>query len=396
MQMLDHKVLIVGESLSYPNGMASAERALQIAHGFKANGWTPVLAPLRKASLGNCAASQIEGVDIVDMFSPAQSSGFLRPSRAGFRLLYCEVKKNDYKMVFSLTTTTVMLFKLWFVCRLLGKQLVYDIVEDPLGKFLNRPPKVYSPYYWYETILFIIDGLLCYLIGWRFPSHLAVISHELEKMVKRLRISLHPSYLPILKKISNANHAANPVSGRDICYCGSLSFAKDGIKTMLEAVSILKKNGADVRLYLYGKGRKFDLLRMKWLIKRLNIADNVVIAGFVTKEELVNRLESSFALVLPKPDNLQNRYNFATKLIDYLESRRPCILSDVGEVKYFFRDRENALLFQSQDSNQLASALKWLMKNPEKADLIGLNGYATFVAEFDAERRIAELLHAVS
>jgi glycosyltransferase involved in cell wall biosynthesis len=66
-----------------------------------------------------------------------------------------------------------------------------------------------------------------------------------------------------------------------------------------------------------------------------------------------------------------------------MAARKPIIASDVGGVRYFVRDNETGLLFQSENVEELAAKLTILLKDPELRARLAARGYELVMSEFD-------------
>lgn len=388
------KILLVNNITDYSNRMAAANRTLQIALGFKSNDCTPFLYSITKK---NDTIDQIEGVTILSY----KSIIGVRKKKIGKALNFVGIKylidQFDIDLIFAQNFNFYTLLKLKIISLNTKTKLVYDIVEDPLGKYINRSFRFYSLAYWLESVTKIFDVIFLYSLGWRLPDYLTVISHNLGNLIEKIKIRKPIIYLPILRYIDSTKVTKKSIDNNIdiITYCGSLSLKKDGLTYLFKAIKILKSEGIEIKLQLYGPSLRIDQIRINRYIKKYNIEKNVKFHGFVQDEILKNAMNNSFALVLPKPLNRQNKYNFATKLIDYLESKRPVITTDVGEIEHYFTHRVNAIIVESNQSYQLAEQIKWLRSNSEQATLIGLNGYRTLIKEFNSSTLIQSLLKIV-
>ena len=59
-------------------------------------------------------------------------------------------------------------------------------------------------------------------------------------------------------------------------------------------------------------------------------------------------------LVLARPDNIQAKYGFPTKLGEYLLSGRPVVLTDVGNITDFLKDGVSAFIAKPGDIDCVA------------------------------------------
>jgi glycosyltransferase involved in cell wall biosynthesis len=360
---------------AYADGAASTNRALNIAEGFQANGYAPTLFSMRPHT------------------GPRHLNGFECLGSGAQPIEDLKARADDYDAVFLVGAQADTLLALEGVPR--RYVLIHDVVEDPLGLLLNRPMRPYAPGYWTELRALLREVRLSYRRAWRVPDIITVISGALRDLVFRYSPGPPLVYLPIIGRDCEPASPSAADHGRDISHCGSMSFAKDDIWTLLRALRELRRRSIDVRLHFFGYALRSELFRLRLVTKLMRIDDAVVWHGLVEEAQLKQHLRDSAALVLTKGDNRQNRFNFSTRLIDYLGSRRPCILSRVGEPVRYFSHGKNALIFEPGDYRGLADAVQYVFADREAASEIGAAGCGLLQTEFNATHRIAELVRQV-
>ena len=186
------------------------------------------------------------------------------------------------------------------------------------------------------------------------------------------------------------------VRDRYIAYCGTVSNNKDGVDELIKAFAITAKLHPDVKLYIIGlipkKNEEKDNLK---LIDDLGITDQVVFTGLVTAKQMPQLLKNAEVLALDRPDNLQAKYGFATKMGEYLLSGRPVVVTKVGDFPLFLKDGESALLANPSDANDFATKLNWALDNPKAAEDIGRRGAEVAMREFNyltESKKIADVI----
>jgi glycosyltransferase involved in cell wall biosynthesis len=160
-----------------------------------------------------------------------------------------------------------------------------------------------------------------------------------------------------------------------ITYCGTISEQKDGISYLLKAFAVVSKKHEEISLTLIGpfenETTKSNVLK---LIKDLHIENKVVFLGKVSAENMPRILSDAKILALSRPDNKQAQYGFPTKLGEYLMTRRPVVITRVGDFDKYLNDKENVIFAKSDNVNDFAKKLLWTLDNYELAKEIGLKG----------------------
>ena len=174
-------------------------------------------------------------------------------------------------------------------------------------------------------------------------------------------------------------------SVRYIAYCGNASNNKDGVDELIKAFALVANSVKDVKLYIIGdiptKEQKFENYE---LAKSLGIADRIVFTGMVKSSEIPQLLKNAEILALDRPDNLQAKYGFPTKLGEYLLTQNPVVVTSVGDITEFLIDGKSALIAKPCDPQDFSSKLIWALKNPKEASRIGLCGYEVAMNNFNS------------
>lgn len=181
-----------------------------------------------------------------------------------------------------------------------------------------------------------------------------------------------------------------------IAYCGTASNNKDGVDELIRAFAILTNNHPDYKLYIIGetpsKDQRFSNLE---LVKSLGIENKVVFTGIVNRNEIPQLLKNAEILALDRPDNLQAKYGFPTKLGEYLLTGNPVVVTRVGDIPLFLKDGESAFIAEPQNAQCFANKLSLAIEHPNKAKTVGENGEKVAKQSFNyltETKKIVELL----
>jgi glycosyltransferase involved in cell wall biosynthesis len=108
----------------------------------------------------------------------------------------------------------------------------------------------------------------------------------------------------------------------------------------------------------------------------------------IDHDEVIRTMKGASCLVLARPDSLQARAGFPTKLGEYLATGRPVVVTKVGEIPDFLMDEVSAYLVDaSGDRSDLAEKIAEKILNVfsdlEKAEKIGVEGRTVALKCFD-------------
>lgn len=158
-----------------------------------------------------------------------------------------------------------------------------------------------------------------------------------------------------------------------VAYCGKASNMKDGVDDLIKAFAIVAKKFLEVKLYIMGEAPSKESDNVA-LVESLGIKDRVVFTGIIAAEDMPHYLVNAKALCLARPNSLQNKYGFPTKLGEYLLSGNPVVVTKVGDIPLFLNDGDTALMAECGDIEEFANKIKWVLENPEGASIIGARG----------------------
>ena len=180
---------------------------------------------------------------------------------------------------------------------------------------------------------------------------------------------------------------------RYIAYCGKATNNKDGVDQLIKAFAITSNTHPDVKLYIIGTPpKRADLSGNLELVESLDITGKVVFTGIIPSEQIPQVLMNAEVLALARPENMQAKYGFPTKLGEYLLTGNPVVATSVGDIPLFLRDGESALLADASSINDFASKLNWILDNPESAYLIGQRGKNVAMNYFNTQIESTKML----
>lgn len=167
-----------------------------------------------------------------------------------------------------------------------------------------------------------------------------------------------------------------------IAYCGAVSYDKDGVNILIESFAKFYPRHKDYRLYIIGKSvEPLVIDQLKDLAHELGVENSVVFTGAVDPKDMPQLLYNARILALARPDNLQAQNGFPTKLGEYLATGNPVVVTSVGEIPLFIKDKQNGFLAEPNPES-FSEKLSWVADNYEDALRIGGKGRELTFSEF--------------
>ena len=225
-----------------------------------------------------------------------------------------------------------------------------------------------------------IFRFLHYHCFFKIFSGFIAISTPLEELaIKYKRDKAQVLKVPILvdlQKYENTSYIQSNMKIEHplfIFHSGTMTEQKDGFLGMLEILSLVRQKGIDLHLYSTGIMPKESSIEER--ISNLQIEDYVHFLGFVKNEDLIAYQGHSLAFIVNKHDTLQNRYCFATKVGEYLASKRPVIMTNIGEATLYLKNEQSAFIYNDGDVDAVVNILISIIKNPTAGENVGKAGY---------------------
>lgn len=181
-----------------------------------------------------------------------------------------------------------------------------------------------------------------------------------------------------------------------IAYCGTVSNSKDGVDELIKAFSLVAQKINDIKLYIIGNTPKTcDRTRNLALVESLGLKDRIVFTGVVCSQEMPQLLKNAEVLLLARPDGLQAKYGFPTKLGEYLLTENPVVVTKVGDIPKFLKDGESALLAEERNVSSFSSKVIWALEHPEESAIIGKEGLRVAIKEFNSKTETAKMVKTI-
>lgn len=369
--MKQRRFIIVTWSIYY--GTASTNRLLAYADAAARQGYETEVVTLLRLSLGDFRPGN--GVTVRGLLPCRIQNGVVSKlvsffSTIGFLLFM--VRREDRLLLYgSAEYLPLFLF-------LRRRQTFFEVTECPD----LTPPKCY-PFIYYmrlwkklEGIFVISSNLKCYFVE-RGVNPERV--HIINMIVDSAR------FCGIERK-SNGE--------KFIAYCGNVfNDSKDGLGDLFGAFAKYHEAFTDRKLYIIGP-IAFQALKEEYdnRLQKAGLAGQVVFTGSVSPSAILQYFVDAEMLILARPDNIQAKYGFPTKLGEYLLSGRPVVVTDVGNISDFLSDGQTAFVARPGDIDNIAQKMADVSSDPSLATTIGQAGKAVALSQFNSKIETEKLL----
>jgi glycosyltransferase involved in cell wall biosynthesis len=194
--------------------------------------------------------------------------------------------------------------------------------------------------------------------------------------------------IPVLTDFSRYSGIKKKNDQKYFLFCGYAGY-KEIILFIIDSFELLNNNLS--LLYLVINGSENDMEEIKKYIKTKKQREKIKVFTRLSQKELFTYYKNSIALLIPLRPTFQDIARFPHKTGEYLASGNPVISTNYGEIKYYFRDKENMLLADSYDINLFAEKMQFVIDNPAEAKKIGLEGKNIAIKLFDYRYKAKEI-----
>lgn len=163
-----------------------------------------------------------------------------------------------------------------------------------------------------------------------------------------------------------------------------------GIDTAVRALAHLP---AEATLDVWGTGDEAYVAEMRALADELGVAERLRFEGWADPSQLLFIYRDADAVVFP----VRWQEPFGLVPLEAMGIGRPVITTARGGTQEFVRDRENALIFEADDAEALADAVRRLAADPGLRERLRRGGRQTaaqYTVQRFAERTVAEIERA--
>lgn len=182
-----------------------------------------------------------------------------------------------------------------------------------------------------------------------------------------------------------------------IAYCGSIhSEAKDGLKSIIRAFSVFHKHYPEIELKFIGRVSKLDYFsQLKELTSELGLSEYITFVGGVDRDDYVQYVTNSSLMIVAKPKDSYYGGGLSSKVIEYLFSGNPVLMTDSDDYTEYLTHGENVYFVSDNNPDTLSSGLIDMYTHPEMMKSIGVNGREYALNHFDYHKLTRRLLEFI-
>lgn len=343
----------------YQPGSAATNRIIAYARGFAACGVEVYLI------LGNHIAHE------KPILENGEINIYMVQAPHGYKLN--QAMANKVKALYKRDSTAILIYGTpalsWFLPKT-EYNIFYECTEVP---FYGRK----------KTLSSWLKEIIKFFLAKRTTGML-VISKALADYFDKLGIG-NIAIINMFVDTKRFDDVKNDTDRKYIAYCGTISPFKDGVDCLIKAFALFHKSHPDYELKLIGRFENEEAEKnLKGLVKEYHLEQAVCFTGMINPEDMPRLLCGAQMLALARPDNEQARYGFPTKLGEYLATRKPVVVTCVGEIGLFLKDGVNCRMANPNDEIDFADKMSWVADHYDVALKLGEKGKELTKQEFSS------------
>lgn len=290
---------------------------------------------------------------------------------------YCKICKEVETIKFDVLHTQWVIFSpldYWFLKRIKEKSKARFIIT--IHDILPFNQKFYD-YHYHKKIYSMADGII--VQAENNVARFRELFPEYKKLIKMIPHGHFFDYVEIVDKEKARERLRIDQNKFVFLFFGQIKKVK-GIAVLIEAFSKVVKREPNALLVIAGNVWKDDFTQYKTQIERYNLEDSIITdIRYIPDEDVKYYYAASDVCVLP----YLNVYQSGVIQLVYAHERM-AIASDLAPFKEVVKDKETALLFKTNDAEDLSrTMLTAINMSIDERRRMALNGGSHIKGKYD-------------
>lgn len=267
--------------------------------------------------------------------------------------------------------------------KLKGKNVIYDVHEDYFKSFAVKKfivPLLRKPTAWLFKNIENFTARFFYAVIVANPP-------QTEKFKRINKNTILIQNFVNIDEFSIENYAPWESRLNAVFYLGNIVINR-GLNEMITAIELARKK-VPAELYLAGK---FSPNNLENEIKKKSGDKYVNYVGFLSRKELVeliDKMKIGIAVLRPVGQYMDS---YPTKIFEYMAAGLPVITSDFPLYRDIFEPLHCCIFVDPLNPQEIADAIVYLLKNPEKAETMGKRGREAVESSYRWDKEEEKLL----
>lgn len=126
-------------------------------------------------------------------------------------------------------------------------------------------------------------------------------------------------------------------------------------------------------------------------INKSTYSSDIILYQNLPYKEILPLYKSADLLMIPLRNSIQDTARFPHKIAEYTASKKPFISTNVGEIKYYFKNGESAILADEYDTELYLQCLADVLRVEGELSKVGMKGFQAGYENFHYESNIESI-----
>jgi len=228
-----------------------------------------------------------------------------------------------------------------------------------------------------------------------------LIEYFMKKVNESTKILHVPMTVDVDRFIDICDNNFNKLPSEYIAFSGYLGWNlegvnKDGVQVLIKAFKIVSEKFDDVKLVIVGfTNSEKEYLNLKKIVSDLTLDGKIIFTGRIRNDAIPEILCKAKVLAMARPNSLQAKGAFPTKLGEYLMTGNPVVVTKVGEIEDYLTDGYDAYLAEPNNINSFAEKLILALEDKRNSKEIGIRGRENAMKNFNHNIQTKNILNFI-
>lgn len=252
----------------------------------------------------------------------------------------------------------------------LGKKIIFDSHEDVPKQLLTKPYASPLLLKMMSVIISIYERKTCS----KFDGIIGATPYIRDKFLLINKNTIDINNFPVIGELESA------IPWREkrveACYIGGISIIR-GIREIVQACEFLDSS---VRINLAGQ---FSEQSVETEVKKYAGWSHINELGFLDRNEVRELLRQSLVGLVTLHPTINYLNSLPVKMFEYMSSGIPVIASNFPLWREIIEGNDCGLCVDPLDPQIISKAIEYIIKNPERAYQMGLNGKRAVIDKYN-------------
>lgn len=226
-----------------------------------------------------------------------------------------------------------------------------------------------------------------------FCDGIIVISEYLKSAIHKKKPALPLIKIPAICNFYEFEKVPSATTGyKYMLYCGTINYLPviDFVLSFFEKLKDQELYRGKI-VFIISGGNNKNYVTVGDMFKKNKYHSDIVLYKNIPYNDVISLFKAADLLIIPLRKTLQDIARFPQKISEYTAAGRPFISSKVGELNYYFKDQETALLAEDYDVDLYVETFKQMKEHNVALESIAQKAHEIGRKNFHYESNIENI-----